>query len=116
MNNLVLAALTVLFAYMLVSRFLAARSRISGVEARTLVDGGALLLDVRTPAEYSTGHLPGALNVPLGDLPRRVEKLAKDKPVVVYCRSGARSASARRFLERAGFTAHDLGPQHAWPR
>lgn len=115
MNNLVLAALVTLFAYMIVTRLLAARSRVSGEQARALVADGALLIDVRTPAEYSMGHLPGAKNVPLGELPRRVEKLSKDKPVVVYCASGARSASAKRLLQRAGFTAHDLGPRHAWP-
>lgn len=72
---------------------------------------GALLLDVRTPGEFAGGRLEGAINIPVGELARRLEELgARDRPVVIYCRSGARSATAAGVLRRAGFAdVHDLG-------
>lgn len=76
---------------------------------------GALLVDVRTPGEFAGGHLPGALNVPLQELDARAAELAKkNKPIVVYCASGMRSASASRVLQRAGATVFDLGAMSRW--
>ena len=70
-----------------------------------------LLLDVRSPEEFSTGHLTSAVNVPVGELGVRLAELgAKERPVVVYCRSGRRSARAAGLLADAGFTSVlDLG-------
>ena len=59
------------------------------------------LLDVRQPNEYATGHLPGAILIPLGDLPSRIEDIDSAKPVIVYCRSGNRSKSAVGILNGA---------------
>jgi phage shock protein E len=73
-----------------------------------LKDGGALL-DVRTPQEFATGGLPGAQNVPLNGIPNVLETLPKDQPVLLYCRSGARSGMAQRFLAQEGFDAHNIG-------
>jgi len=73
-----------------------------------LEDGGALL-DVRTPQEFAGGALPGALNVPLNGIPNVLETLPKDQPVLLYCRSGARSGMAQRFLAQEGFDAHNIG-------
>lgn len=88
----------------------------SGQDARKLVADGAQLVDVRTPEEFSAGHIDGALNVPVGELPKRIGELgAKERPIVVYCRSGARSARAAGILKGAGFTqVHDIGPMSAW--
>lgn len=85
-------------------------------EAKKAVAGGAKLVDVRTPEEFAAGHVTGAVNIPVGDLPRRIKDFgAKDVPVVVYCRSGARSASAKRQLEAAGFaTVLDVGAMSNW--
>jgi glyoxylase-like metal-dependent hydrolase (beta-lactamase superfamily II)/rhodanese-related sulfurtransferase len=62
------------------------------------------VLDVREPSEYhgALGHVPGALLIPLAELPARVGELAPDRPVVTVCRSGARSAQALQMLGRAG--------------
>ena len=60
-----------------------------------------ILLDVREPAEYAQSHIPGAVHVPLGELPQRLVEL-EDLPTVVYCRSGNRSAAATSLLLRAG--------------
>lgn len=91
-------------------------SRVSGGEARALVASGALLLDVRTPAEFAKDGVPAAKNVPYDEIEARAGELQpKDRPVVVYCRSGNRSAIAARSLQRLGFTrVHDLGARSAW--
>ena len=85
-------------------------------EAKRLAAAGALLLDVRTPAEFAQGHLPGALNIPVVELPDRLAELGgPDRDVVVYCRSGMRSARAATVLRRAGYRAvHDLGAMNNW--
>lgn len=77
---------------------------ISGTEARQLIDDhGATVLDVRNPNEFAVGAIPGAVNMPLHVLPVRHEELDKQKPVIVYCVSGARSAQAHNFLASLGF-------------
>jgi len=77
-----------------------------------------LLLDVRESRELSTGMIDGAKNIPLSDLGKRLGELEKDKnrKVIVYCRSGARSATACRLLQKQGFTdvAHLAGGVMAW--
>lgn len=69
-------------------------------------DKSVLLLDVRTPAEYKEdGHIPGSVLIPIQVLPQYLKEIEKfkDKKVLVYCRSGNRSAVASRFLEQNGF-------------
>jgi phage shock protein E len=75
-------------------------------EAQEAIQEGALLIDVRQPDEYEEGHAPGAQNVPHDELINQLEKLGKDKnkSIVVYCRSGARSSYAKDILEQNGFT------------
>lgn len=89
---------------------------VTGAEARQLVQAGARLVDVRTPGEFATGHIPGAVNIPVQQLDERLAELEpKDKPVVLYCRSGRRSATAARTLKSAGFAVvHDLGSIGRW--
>ncbi len=89
---------------------------ISGAAAREAVAGGALLLDVRTQGEFRGGHIDGALNIPVGSLPSRMDELGdRDVSIVVYCRSGARSGRAKRLLRAAGFTdVGNLGGMHRW--
>lgn len=90
---------------------------ISSDEAHALVKAGGLLLDVRTPEEFAEGHLPGAVNIPVEELEAKLASVPakKDQPVVLYCRSGRRSETARKILEKAGFTkAKNLGPMSAW--
>jgi phage shock protein E len=85
-------------------------------QAHALVEAGAALVDVRSPGEFSAGHLPGAKNVPVQDLASRLKSLgARDKPIVVYCASGTRSAMARSMLKSHGFTqVHNLGAMGRW--
>jgi phage shock protein E len=73
-------------------------------KARQMVAQGAVLLDVRTPDEYRQGHLQGALNIPVKELPQRLAEVGPPgTAVVVYCASGMRSASAAQLLQRAGY-------------
>ncbi|MGW9172490.1 MBL fold metallo-hydrolase [Streptomyces decoyicus] len=64
---------------------------------------GAQLIDVRNPAEYEAGALPGARNIPLAGLSQRLTELDPARPVVLYCRSGGRSVIAAALLEARGF-------------
>jgi rhodanese-related sulfurtransferase len=110
----VLAVAFVGFAVWKISR--AFMGKISPEKARSLVAEGARLVDVRSPGEFAGGHLDGALNIPVGDLSNRMAELGdKARPVVLYCASGMRSASAAGTLRRAGFAdVHDLGAMARW--
>ena len=80
------------------------------VEAKTLN-----LIDVREADEFASGHLPGAINLPLSDFLERYEELDKDKPYYIICRSGARSAQACAFLEEDGYDVTNVaGGTSAW--
>lgn len=73
------------------------------------------LLDVRTPEEFASGHLEGAANINVQELQSRLSEIPRDQPVVLYCRSGNRSAQAAQMLQAAGFTGvYDLGGIIAW--
>ena len=70
---------------------------------KVLQDAQTKFIDVRTPQEFQSGHFPGAQNIPLDALTDYTDELKElQKPVVVYCRSGARSASAVMLLKEAG--------------
>ncbi|HOX32078.1 MAG TPA: rhodanese-like domain-containing protein [Spirochaetales bacterium] len=71
---------------------------------RDKIKAGALVVDVRTPDEFADGAYPGAVNIPLNALPSRMAELGpKERCVVLYCASGARSAQAARLLKQAGY-------------
>jgi DMSO/TMAO reductase YedYZ molybdopterin-dependent catalytic subunit len=83
--------------------------------AKTMVDGGALLLDVREPDEWYVEHAPAAMLVPMGRVRARDNELPRDRPIVVVCRSGGRSAAVTASLRRSGFDAVNLaGGMCAW--
>lgn len=92
------------------------RAKVRARKAKAWVAAGAVLLDVRSTAEFSSGHLPNAKNIPLDQLSRRLKEVGpKDRPVVVYCLSGSRSALAAGQLTSAGFAqVMNLGPMAAW--
>ena len=71
---------------------------------RMLAAGGLAVLDVRTPQETASGIIPGALLIPVDELPQRARELAKDaRPKLVYCAGGARSAAACEYLSEQGY-------------
>lgn len=67
-------------------------------------DPGIMILDVREQSEYDAGHIAGVKLIPLGQLPGRLDEVPKDKPVIVTCRTGNRSAQAVKFLRDQGYT------------
>jgi rhodanese-related sulfurtransferase len=75
-------------------------------QAQSMSKQGALLLDVREPDEYAEVHAPDAKLIPLGTLGSRLQEIEtyKNKPIVVMCRSGRRSAQAVSQLKQAGYT------------
>jgi rhodanese-related sulfurtransferase len=83
-------------------------------EARRRVAAGAVLLDVRTAEEFATGHLPGAKNIPVQELSARLRELPPKASVVVYCRSGGRSAAATQILWGRGHDVLDIATMAAW--
>ena len=73
------------------------------VDLGEVIANKAIILDVRTKAEYAGGHLKGSVNIPLQSLESGLSKLKKDKVVVTCCASGARSSMAKSILQRNGF-------------
>lgn len=88
---------------------------VDGATAVKLVRDGASLLDVRERSEWSAGHVPQAVHVPLGNVADAPRRLQKDVPVVVMCASGMRSRSAAKQLRALGMQATSLsGGIGAW--
>ena len=74
-----------------------------------------LLIDVRTPEEFASGHINGSVNIPVEEMQGRLDEIPGDTPIVVYCRSGNRSATAARILTEAGYApVYDLGGINDW--
>lgn len=109
-NNLSLVLLAVISGLMLIwstfGRKLTGLKEVGTQEAVLLINhSDALVLDVREDKEVAAGRIPNAKHIPLGQLGSRMQELAKykDKPIVVNCRSGMRSAGACRMLAKDGF-------------
>jgi rhodanese-related sulfurtransferase len=68
-----------------------------------LVKNGAVIVDVRTKAEYQQGHIHGSVNIPLNNLSNHYSKLKKDKVIITCCASGMRSAQAKNILKSNGY-------------
>jgi len=76
-----------------------------------------LLVDVRTQEEYRSGHIPGALNIPVDTIGAKPPTPQKDALIILYCRSGNRSGTAKRILEQAGYTrVVNFGAVSRWPK
>jgi phage shock protein E len=89
---------------------------VNGHSAQQLVAAGAAVLDVRTPAEFEAGHIPGAKLLPYDQVAARAGELpGKDRPILLYCRTGRRTAIAAGALARLGYTrVYDLQGLSNW--
>ena len=89
---------------------------ISVSELTTLVENGSLVIDVREPDEYESGHIPGAILVPLSTVLSNTSEFQSDETVYVVCRSGGRSMQACEILHEAGITnvANVAGGTMGW--
>ncbi len=91
--------------------------RITAEEAINMIDAGAVILDVRTKAEYDTGYIPGAILLPYDEIVEKADKVLPDKSktILVYCLSGRRSANAADVLMGLGYEiVYDLGGITDW--
>lgn len=112
MNTALVALIAVLVGVgaLLLVRGFASRKPVDAQAVRSAREHGAALIDVRSPQEYASGHVAGAINVPVDGLVADPSAAGPaDKAVIVYCRSGARSARAAGALEKAGYDVTDLG-------
>ena len=95
----------------------AATPEISIDQFAEAVRAGAAVVDVREPGEYLAGHVPGAVLIPMGQLPGRTAELDRDAPVYVVCASGNRSSAMTAFLRSSGFDAYSVaGGTSGWAR
>jgi rhodanese-related sulfurtransferase len=79
-------------------------------------DNGLQIVDVRNPEEWSKGHLPGAVHIPLAALPARLGELDRSAPIVLHCQGGGRSSIATSFLQSQGMSSVSnlVGGYEAW--
>jgi rhodanese-related sulfurtransferase len=121
-NNLMLVGVALASGGMLLwqtfGNRLSGLNQVNTAEATRMINDDALVLDVREDKEWAEGHIPHARHIPMAQLASRLAELEKfkDKPVVVSCRSGHRSASVCRTLKKHGFeNVHNLaGGIIAW--
>ncbi len=79
-----------------------------------MIQNGAVVIDVRSRAEFQGGHVAGSTNIPLPEIEQNVAKIkAMKKPVVLCCASGARSGQASNYLKSQGLDCENGG---GWPR
>jgi phage shock protein E len=96
------AAVVAVAGWLVLKRFIGG-GRVASNVVLEKIKAGAKVVDVRSPDEFRDGGYPGAVNIPVQDLGRRLAEIPKDKPVVLYCASGARSGMAARVLKQAGY-------------
>ena len=117
MNNIIIVVLVFAFIGFSIFQNMNKRKELEKIDFSDIV-----LVDVRTVAEFQSGSLPEALNYPIGSLGNRLadfEKAvgSKDKKIGLFCRSGNRSAQARRLLEKEGYTnLIDIGAISNYPK
>lgn len=75
----------------------------NSVDLAQLIKDGAVIIDVRSKAEFATGHVNGSINIPLEQISLNADKLKKHNHIITCCRSGNRSGMAKRTLESMGF-------------
>ena len=97
--------------FLVYNRVLSNVPSISSEESQKVIsDNNYRFLDVRTDGEYSDGHIPNSIHIPLQDIQSRISEIEKikDKKIIVYCRSGARSSMASKTLLKEGFDVSNL--------
>lgn len=79
------------------------------VDLKELLAQGAIIVDVRSSAEFQGGHVKGSINIPLQTLDKSLSKLKKDQTIITCCASGMRSGSAKSILKSKGYDVHNGG-------
>ena len=97
--------------FLIYNRVLSNVPSISSEESQKVIsDNNYRFLDVRTDGEYSDGHIPNSIHIPFQEIKSRISEIEKikDKKIIVYCRSGARSSMASKTLLKEGFDVSNL--------
>ena len=97
--------------FLIYNRVLSSVPSISSEESLEVIsDNNYRFLDVRTDGEYSDGHIPNSIHIPFQEIQSRISEIEKikDKKIIVYCRSGARSSMASKTLLKEGFDVSNL--------
>ena len=97
--------------FLIYNRVLSNVPSISSEESLEVIsDNNYRFLDVRTDGEYSDGHIPNSIHIPFQEIQSRISEIEKikDKKIIVYCRSGARSSMASKTLLKEGFDVSNL--------
>jgi phage shock protein E len=98
----VTAAVVAVAGWLIVRRLLKG-GKVAQNVVQEKIKAGAQIVDVRSPEEFRDGFYPGAVNIPVQELARRLGEIKKEKAVVLDCASGARSGAAARVLKQAGY-------------
>lgn len=81
------------------------------INFKELYKNGAIIVDVRTPREFNSGHFEDSINIPLDKIEQNINKIKKkNKPVITVCQSGIRSGKAASIMKRIGVVAYNGGP------
>ena len=108
------------FIFLLTVGLFSACSKVSDEDlqkAHAAVQKGAIIVDVRTPEEFQQKHVQGAINLSIEEIMKgHLKKLPRDKELVVYCRTGSRSAVSAKILKEEGWSVHDVATQADWER
>jgi phage shock protein E len=96
---IIIGLLLAFYIYKLIS------GRLKYTKLKGLIDSGEAfdLIDVRTAGEFNSGHIPGAINIPVDKMSSKMSKLSKKRTVVLYCQSGSRASGALATLKHGGF-------------
>ncbi len=82
----------------------------SKIDVKELMEQGAVIIDVRSPGEFQSGHVPGSKNIPIKTIAQNAAEIKKmNKPIILCCASGSRSGTAARILKAEGVDAHNGG-------
>lgn len=105
-THVVYALLIILALWLIAPAFAGSGDPQRASEAWPMIENGALLIDVRTKEEFDAGHLDGAINIAWDETNALMDAIGDDRqrPVVVYCRSGNRSGKAKKVLHTKGYT------------
>jgi rhodanese-related sulfurtransferase len=118
MKKWLIVAFAVPVVLLLVRSYAAADGALAPAAAATLIKNtkNLQLIDVRTPDEFAEGHLAGAKLIPVQEIEKRLSEIDKQKPVLLYCRSGHRSGNALKILDEHGYAGakHLEGGIKAW--
>ena len=105
-THIVYALLIILALWLVVPAIAGSGNAKQAAQAWPMIENGALLIDVRTQGEFEAGHLDGAINISWEETSALMDAIGndKDRPVVVYCRSGNRSGKSKKALDAKGYT------------